>query len=68
MVIVFSVGVLALLLATIFKTVESPLWRVVLIGVGLGSFLLGPFSIAVQVLLIVVLAVKEVLDNVKSSL
>jgi hypothetical protein len=66
--IVFSVGVLAILIATILKTVESLLWRIVLIGIGFASFLLGPFSIAVQVLLIVVLGIKEVLDSVKSSL
>jgi hypothetical protein len=65
---VISFLVLAVLLATIFKTVNSLLWRVVLIGIGLGSFLLGPFNIAAQVLLIVVLGVKEVLDSIRSSL
>jgi hypothetical protein len=65
---VISFGVLALLLVTIFKVVDSLLWKVVLIGIGLGSFLLGPFSIAVQVLLIFGLGVKEVLDRTRSSL
>ena len=65
---VISFLVLAVLLATIFKTVDSLLWRVVLIGVGFVFFLLGPFSIAAQVLLIVVLGVKEVLDSIRSSL